>query len=78
MPTERSAEEIVRAKWPDAYCVPRGDMFIVRRPRTFDDRYSILAFVTLGMNGWQESESEAWADAAARIKASEKEANRDS
>ena len=73
MPTERSAEEIVREKWPDAYCVPRGSMFIIRRPRTSDDKYAVVSFVTLGMNSWQETEADAWADAAARIKASETE-----
>ena len=63
-----TAEEKVKQVWPDAYCASRGHSgYIIRRPRTIDDKYSVLAFVTLGVHSWQDSEAEAWADASRRL-----------
>lgn len=65
--TPKEAENAVLGKWPEAYCERRGDSYIIRRPRTSDDRPSVLVFVTLGVNSWQDSQAAAWLDAATRI-----------
>ena len=58
MPTERSAEEIVRENWSNA--------------EIDGDEGHCAVFVGMyQMSDWKATEWEAWADAAARIKASE-------
>ena len=73
MPTERSAEEIVRAKWPDASIDWGG---------AGENEYAVVLCLGCrfdypdtddGVIGSGKDEDEAWADAAARIKASEEE-----
>ena len=69
MPTERSAEEIVKAKCPGAYLrrTPTGTRV---QQNIFISEGNWLK--TEGLSKRMRTSKEAWADAAARIKASER------
>lgn len=77
--TERSAEEIVRAKYPNAelLALPHGKVACWSRSQAGSAPLGYLGDIQY--SGTREERNiKAWQSAAARIKASEKEANRDS
>lgn len=65
MATERGAEDIVREKYPHFKCVKMGSLGYIVEP--------MPNIVFCEPIRWASTEAEALADAAARIKASEKE-----